>query len=218
MKRFLIADDHYIVRTGVSILLQEEFLNAAIDFCSDGNAVTKMMEGGVYDLVILDISMPGLDSISLLKNIFTHYPDQKILILSMSPEEIYAKKYLQLGVKGYINKTADSAELRRAITSIINNKRYLSPRMQDILTLELLEGKKANPFDTLSTRELEVLSHLLEGKNVSQIAKLLSMHTSTAGTHKARILEKLGVSNVIELNKIAQVFHSEYGLGNKGQS
>src|ERR1700744_1565664 len=83
IKRFLIADDHYIVRTGVSILLQEEFLNAAIDFCSDGDAVTKMMEGGEYDLVILDISMPGLDSISLLKNIFTLQPAQRILILSM---------------------------------------------------------------------------------------------------------------------------------------
>lgn len=212
MKRFLIADDHFIVRTGVSLLIREEFLNVEIDECSDGYTAWKKMEIKQYDLVILDIAMPGLDSVSLLKNVFSHYPDQKILILSMSSEDIYAKKYIQLGAKGFINKEANAPELRKAITSALNNKRYLSPRMQDILTQEILEGKHNSPFDSLSTKELEVLTHLLEGKNITQIANLLSMHTSTAGTHKARILQKMGVSNVIELNKIAQIFNTEYGL------
>jgi DNA-binding NarL/FixJ family response regulator len=212
MKKFLIADDHFIVRTGISMLIRDEFINVEIEECADGYTVWKKIEAGPYDLAILDILMPGLDSISLLKNIFSHRPDQKVLILSISPEEIYAKKYLQLGVKGFINKDAEAPELRRAITSIMNNKRYLSPRMQDILTREVLEDKKASPFESLSTRELEVLNHMLEGKNTSQIAKLLSVHPSTAGTHKARILQKLGVSNVIELTRVARLFNTEYGL------
>ena len=212
MTNFLLADDHFIVRTGISMLIKEEFFNAEIDECSDGYTVWKKMEKNKYDLLILDISMPGLDSVSLLKNIFSHFPDQKVLILSMSSEDIYAKKYLTLGAKGFISKEAGAPELRKAIISILNNKRYLSPRMHDILTQEMLKGKDPSPFATLSARELEVMTHLLEGKNITQIASLLSMHTSTAGTHKARIMQKLGVSNIIELNRIAQIFNTQYSL------
>jgi DNA-binding NarL/FixJ family response regulator len=205
MKKILIADDHSISRAGISVLVQDEFQNAEIDECSDGNMVWKKMKTNKYDLIVLDISMPGMDSVSLLKNIFSHYADQKVLIISMSSEDIYAKKYLQLGAKGFINKEANGPELRRALSAVINNKRYLSPRMQDMLAEEGRE-EKDNPFNALSSRELEVLRYLLEGKNITEIGKLLSVHTSTTGTHKARIMEKLGVSNMIELNKMAQLF------------
>jgi len=146
---------------------------------------------------------------SLLKNILAIHPQQKILILSMSPEEIYAKKYLQLGVKGFINKSAGSAELRRAIRAVMSNSRYLTQEMKDILAKEELLGIRQSPFAALSARELEVLPHLLEGLNVTEIAALLSVHTSTIGTHKARIFKKLGVSNVVELNRIAQMFRTK---------
>jgi DNA-binding NarL/FixJ family response regulator len=205
MKRVLIADDHCIVRTGISVLARDEFQNAEIDECADGNMVWQMMKTNKYDLIVLDISMPGMESVSLLKNIFSHYTDQKVLVISMSSEDIYAKKYLQLGVKGFISKDANAPELRRALTSVMNNKRYLSPRMQDMLTEEG-GGEKDSPFNALSSREVQVLTHLLEGRNISEIAGLLCIHTSTAGTHKARIMQKLGVSNLIELNKMAQLF------------
>ncbi len=206
MKKFLVADDHFIVRTGVSVLIKEEFLNAQIDECGDGNNVMKKLETTVYDLAVIDIGMPGTDAINLLKNIFSRYPDQKVLILTMSSEEIYAKKYLQLGVMGFITKEAPSSELRKAIVSILDNKRYISPRMQEVLNRDTLEGKPNNPFDRLSTREMEVMMHLVEGKNVSEIAGILYVHTSTVGTHKARIMQKLGVNNVLELNKMARLF------------
>jgi DNA-binding NarL/FixJ family response regulator len=210
MKRFLIADDHFIVRSGISMLLKSEFLSAEIDECSDGQCVWKKLENESYDLVVLDISMPGLDSTSLLKNALARRPGQKILILSVSPEEIYSKKYLKLGARGYINKAADGVEIRKAITTILNNKRYLSPKMQEMMMAEALGGKAGNPFDKLSNRELEVLVHVLAGKNITEIARLLSVHTSTAATHKARILQKLGVANVLELNRVAQMFDAEY--------
>jgi DNA-binding NarL/FixJ family response regulator len=206
MKRILIADDHAIVRAGLSVLIREEFIQVEIDECRDGDGVWRKIQAGQYDLAILDISMPSFDSFGLIKNIFALRPDQKILILSMSSEDVYAKKYLDLGVRGFINKEADSAEIRRAIVCILNNKRYLSARLQDSLTREALEGRSENPFETLSHRELEIMNHLVDGKNVSEIAGILSVHISTISTHKAKIMQKLGVSSTVELSKIVQMF------------
>lgn len=208
MKKILIADDHNIVRTGLIFLLKEEFAQVEIDECRDGAGAWKKIESGAYDLAILDISMPQTDSLTLLKNIFALRPEQKVLILTMSSEDIYAKKYLQLGVKGFINKEAPPSEIRKAIVSILNNKKYLSSRMKDRLTAEMLEGSTENPFETLSPREVEIMNHLIEGKNVSDIAGILSVHISTVSTHKAKIMQKLGVYNIIELNRLVQTFNS----------
>ncbi len=205
MKRVLIADDHFIVRTGMSVLLRNEFLNAEIDECPDGDAVWRMLGSKTYDLLILDISMPGIDSISLLKKIFSRIPNQKVLILSMSSEDIYAPQYLLLGVKGFINKEAGDVELRRALNAVANNKRYLSPRMRDVFLHEELEGRKVSPFEALSSRELQVMNLLLEGKNLTEIGGMLHIHTSTVGTHKARIMEKLGVTNLMQLSQMVGV-------------
>ena len=207
MKKILIVDDHFIVRSGVKLILKEDFINATIDECSDGSGAWKKIEKENYDLVIMDIHMPETDSIDLLKNIFILHPQLRILIFTMCDEEIYAKKYLQIGVKGFINKDSDSTEIRTAISMVLNNKRYLSPNLQNILAREAIEGKTNNPFDSLSTRELEVMTHLVAGKNISEIAHILSVHTSTVGTHKARILQKLGVSNIVELVEVVRTFN-----------
>jgi len=206
MKRFLIVDDHFIVRTGLCVLIREEFMQVEIEECRDGDSAWKKLQASGYDLVILDISMPATDTFSLLKKIFMLRPDQKILILTMSSEDVYAKKYLNLGVKGFINKEAGPSEIRRAMANILNNKRYLSSRMKDNLTMEVLEGKTQNPFESLSPRELEIMNHLIDGKNVSETAQILSLHISTISTHKANIMQKLGVSNIIELSKMVQMF------------
>lgn len=206
MKRFLIVDDHSIVRTGLCVIIKEAFMQAEIDECRDGDGAWKKIQASGYDLVILDISMPATDIFTLLKKIFMLRPDQKILILTMSSEDVYAKKYLNLGVKGFINKEAGPSEIRRAMVSILGNKRYLSPRMQESLTTEILEGRTQNPFEALSSRELEIMNHLIDGKNISETAHLLSLHISTISTHKANIMHKLGVSNIIELSKMVQMF------------
>jgi len=207
VKRILIADDHTIVRTGIAVLIKTELLNVQIDECSDGDGVWKNIQSTQYDLFIMDINMPGTDSVNLLKNIFTHQPQLKVLILSMSSEEVYAKKYLQLGVMGFINKEADTTEIRRAITTVMNNRKYMSPKLLEVITREAIDGTSANAlFENLSARELEVMTHLVEGKNVSEIAQILSIHISTVSTHKASILQKLNVSNVIELTRIVKRF------------
>jgi two-component system, NarL family, invasion response regulator UvrY len=206
LKRILIADDHTIVRTGLSVLVKAEFLNVQIDECNDGNSAWEKIQSTQYDLVMMDINMPGTDSVSLLKNIFVHHPQLKVLIVSMSSEEIYAKKYLQLGAMGFINKEADSIEIRKAIASVMNNRKYMSPKLQEIFTRDALEGAAGSSFENLSARELEVMTHLVRGKNVSEISEILSIHISTVSTHKANILQKLKVSNVIELTTIVQRF------------
>lgn len=207
MKRILIADDHTIVRTGISVLIKAEYLNAQIDECSEGDCAWKRIQTAQYDLFVMDLNMPGTDSVNLLKNIFSLQPQLKVLILSMSSEEIYAKKYMQLGVMGFINKEADTTEIRKAITTVLNNRKYMSPVLQEIIAREAIEGTSGNSlFENLSIRELEVMTHLVEGKNVSEIAEVLSIHISTVSTHKANILQKLKVGNVIELTRIVKRF------------
>ena len=206
MKKILIADDHHIVRTGLGFIVKDEFSDAEIDECSNGDCVWKKIQSAAYDLVILDITMPGTDSLRLLNNIFTFKPDQKIMIFTMSPVAIYAKKYLGMGVKGFINKEAEPTEVRHAIVAILNNRRYLGPDMQHILTSEDIDKQSITPFDSLSIRELEIMHHLVQGKNVSEIAGMLFLHISTVSTHKANIMAKLDVSNVVELNKMVQLF------------
>jgi two-component system, NarL family, invasion response regulator UvrY len=207
LKRILLADDHTIVRTGLSVLIKTEYLNAQIDECSDGNCAWEKMKSTSYDLFVMDINMPGTDSVNLLKNIFSIQPELKVLILSMSSEEIYAKKYLQLGALGFINKDSDAMEIRKAITTVMNNRKYMSPKMQEIINREALEGTTtSSSFETLSARELEVMTHLVEGRNVSEIAEILSIHISTVSTHKANILQKLKVNNVIELTTLVKRF------------
>jgi DNA-binding NarL/FixJ family response regulator len=207
LKRILIADDHSIVRTGISVLIKADYINVDIDESCDGDMAWKKIQAMPYDLFIMDINMPGTDSVNLLKNIFAVQPQLKVLILSMSSEEIYAKKYLQLGAMGFINKEAETSELRKAIATVLNNKKYLSAKLQEIITRDAIDGTPGNSlFENLSVRELEVMTHLVEGKNVSEIADILSIHISTASTHKANILQKLKVNNVIELTRIVQRF------------
>jgi DNA-binding NarL/FixJ family response regulator len=206
MKKILIADDHSIVRAGLIVIIKSMFFQVEIDECRDGYSAWEKIQANAYDLLILDITMPSTDLFTLVKKIFILRPNQKVLILTMSSEQIFAKKYLQLGVKGFITKEAPQSEINQAITSVLNNRRYISARIRDSLTLEMLDSEAKSLFDTLSQRELEIMNYLIDGKNVSEIANMLSIHISTVSTHKANILQKLGVSNIIELSKLVQMF------------
>lgn len=209
MKRFLLADDHHILRTGLSLIIKDEFSDAEIDECSDGDCVWEKIQHTEYDLVILDITMPAMDSRNLLKNIFNLKPDQKVLIFTMSSVAIYAKQYLAMGVKGFINKEATPSEVRLGIVAILNNRKYLGPDMKHILTLGQIGNQASTPFDDLTVRELEIMNYLVAGKNVKEIAEMLFLHISTISTHKAKIMSKLDVSNAVELAQKVQQFKSE---------
>jgi len=206
MKKFLLADDHHIVRKGLGLIIKDEFSTAEIDECNNGDCVWKKIQHTPYDLLILDIFMPAMDSLLLLKKIFAYKPDQKVMIFTMNPVAIYAKQYLALGVKGFINKEAEPAEVRLGIAAILNNKKYVGSEMNHILTPGDTVRQAGNPFDCLTIRELEIMNHLLEGKNVKEIAEMLFLHISTVSTHKAKIMLKLDVANLIELARKVQLF------------
>ena len=205
MRKFLLIDDHVVVRSGVKTLLLEIFKPCEVFEASDGGSAVEQLKQRTYELVIMDIQMPSTDAFGLMEYMRISYPDTKVLIFSMSAENIYAKRFLKAGAKGFISKDSPLEEIKKAMTVILNNKRYISETMIDILA----EGSSVNaknPFQSLSARELEITSLLLSGHTLSDIARSLHIQVSTAGTHKSRLFDKLGVSNVLELKELADFY------------
>lgn len=152
MIQILLADDHAIIRAGLKTYIQNIIPDSTIEEAFDGNSTFEKIKDNDYALIILDINMPATDSFGLVSNILAIKPESKILMFSMNSEEIFAKKYLNLGALGYLNKDASADEIKHAINNVMNNKRYMSSSLTQTLTDSAL-GKKANsqnPFDLLS--------------------------------------------------------------------
>jgi two-component system invasion response regulator UvrY len=205
MIKILLADDHTIVRTGLKIFLEKLITDSVIDEASDGESTLKKLEENDYELIILDVNMPETDSFQLLTNILAIKPTSKILMFTMNAEEVYAKKFLKIGALGYLNKGSSETEIRNAIEHVLNNRKYISPTLKEQLTEEALHGKPSNPFDNLSPREFEIVQHLIRGESVAEISSKLNLHSSTIGTHKTRIFNKLHCSNIIDINLLAKI-------------
>ncbi len=178
---------------------------SVIEEAPDGDTAFEKIKQKDYDLLILDVNMPGTDSFGLVSNIMAIKPESKILMLSMNAEEIYAKKYLMLGAQGYVGKDAPETEIKKAIETILNDKRYISNSLSRSLTEEALGNKSFNPFDSLSPQEFKIIQYLMRGESVSEISEKLNLHTSTIGTHKARIFKKLNCKNIVDINSLARI-------------
>ena len=209
MIKILLADDHEVIRAGLKEYLRKTMPDAVIEETGDGDTTFEKIKRNDYALIILDINMPDTDSFGLVSNILALKPRSGILIFSMNPEEIYARKYLKLGALGYLNKEASIDEVRKAVENVIDHKKYLSPSLTQQLLDHALTGKtnNNNPFDELSPRELEITRHLLKGESLSTIGSSLHLHTSTVGTHKARIFRKLHCKNNMEVLGLARLHH-----------
>jgi two-component system invasion response regulator UvrY len=203
----ILADDHAIIRAGLKIFIEGYISQSVIDEAGDGDAAFKLIKEKDYQLIILDVNMPNTDSFGLVSNIIALKPDANILMFSMNSEEIYAKKYLQLGAKGYLSKASSQNEIKMALDNVINSKRYISPKLSLSFTEDALGNKPKNPFDTLSPREFEIVLHLVRGESLAEICNALSLQTSTVGTFKARIFEKLNCNNIIDMNALAKVYN-----------
>ena len=207
MKKFLLIDDHVVVRSGIKILLSEIYKPSYIDEAQDGNSALEKVKHNQYDLVMLDIQMPNTDTFGLMEYFRVKYPDLKVLVFSMSPENIYAKRFLKAGARGFISKDAPLEEIKKAINLVLNDKKYISEAMIDMLADSGGKDKGDNLFNTLSAREFEIVSLLLNGQTISQIAATLHLQVSTIGTHKARIFDKLKVGNILELKELATTYN-----------
>lgn len=207
MKKFLLVDDHVVVRSGIKTLLSEMYNPAEVHEAMDGDTAMVKMKENSYDLVILDIQMPKTDTLGLMEYIHIKYPAAKVLMSSMSAENIYAKRFMKAGAYGFISKEAPLEEITRAINMILNGKKYISDTLAEKLAEDSFSGKTGNPFNDLSPREFEIVSLLLEGKTVTDISHTLNIQTSTVGTHKARLFDKLGVTNILELKELATTYN-----------
>ena len=207
MKKFLLVDDHNVVRSGIKGLLLELFKPSAIDEANDGDSATEILKHNQYDLIMMDIQMPKTDTLGLMEYIHIKYPDAKVLIFSMSAEGIYAKRFLKAGAKGFLSKDAPLEEIKKAINLVLNNRKYISETLASSLAEESISETSGNPFNQLSPREFEIVSLLLSGQTISEISKLLNLQVSTIGTHKARLFSKLNVNNILELKEIATSYN-----------
>lgn len=206
MKKFLLIDDHTVVRSGIKLLLTDIYKDVNIQEAKDGESALQLLQNDTYDLVTLDIQMPQTDTYSLMELIKKQYPDLKVLVFSMSPESIYAVRFIKAGAKGFISKDAPLEEITSAIDKVLNGKKYFSEELLNLLAEGNTTETHSNPFSTLSTREFEIVSMLLTGKTISAIAADLSLSLSTVGTHKGRIFTKLKVINLLELKELSRSF------------
>jgi DNA-binding NarL/FixJ family response regulator len=200
-KRFkvLIADDHPVVRTGLKQILLRDADVSEIEEASNSLEVLELAERQDWDLVIMDISMPGGGGLEALKNLKAHRPALPVLILSMHPENQFAHRALKAGASGYLSKDSAAEELVSAMHKVVGGGTYVSATMAERLADDLDRDSDRPPHDRLSGREYSVMTMLASGKSVGDIARDLLLSVNAVSTYRARVLEKLGLKNTAEL-------------------
>jgi len=207
MKNFLLIDDHEVVRAGIKNVLLDLYKPCEVYETGDEKIFLRYLKERAFDLVILDVQMPDIDTVALMEYIKAHHPLIKVLVFSMSAENIYAKRFLKAGAMGFVSKNAELTELKKAIDLALKNRRYISENLADILADQIGAKENSNPFQILSARELDIASTLIKGTSVSEIAASLSISISTVGTYKARLFKKLNVNNIAELIAIGKLYN-----------
>lgn len=200
MKKILIADDHQVVRRGLKMILSDEFNEVEFEEAENSAEVFQKILKKKWDLLILDINMPGRNGLDVMKQIKTEKIKVPVLMLSMHPEEQIAVRALRAGAMGYLSKDTADTELLNAVRQILSGKKYITPAVAEQLAEQLSvnpEGKE--PHELLSDREYETLLLIATGKSVSEIAEKLSLSPPTISTFRSRILEKTGMKTNAEL-------------------
>ena len=203
MIRVLIADDHAILRRGLKEILVRELEDIVCGEAEDAQEALARPQSDVWDLLILDISMPGRSGLDVLRDLRALRPKLPVLVLSMHSEAQYGKRILRAGAAGFMNKASAPEELIKAVQKVLAGGRYVSPALAERLALDLNDEVQRDVQETLSHREFEVLRMIALGKTISQIAEELLLSVSTVSTHRARILEKMEMTTTAELMRYA---------------
>ena len=201
--RILIADDHPIVRAGFKQVLSETPDLVVADEAGNGQEVLQYLKKKKYDVVLLDISMPGKNGLEILKDLKMDYPKLPVLILSIYPEEQYAIRALRAGASGYLTKASAPNELISAILKISEGGRYISASLAEKLASYLDADMTKSPHETLSDREHQIMRLIASGKTVSEIAESLHLSVKTISTYRAHVLEKMKMKNNAEITLYA---------------
>lgn len=203
MINVLIADDHSFLRKGIIQILEKNCDARVAGEFSTGEELLKHAEDEKHDLIILDISLPDMNGLDVLKKLIAKDEKRRVLILSMHPEELYAKRAMKNGAAGYMTKDAPAEELVYAVKKILRGERYVSQSLADLLVNDLSRNSNEKPHELLSDREFQVMRFLAEGETIGEIAVQLDLSPKTISTYRLRILQKLDLKSIVQIGNYA---------------
>lgn len=198
MVKLMVADQHPIVTKGLELVFASSRDIKVVQSVADGEAIFDALKQFTTNILLCEIDLPKLNGISVLRRMKKEYPDVKVIIYSAQQEEVYAVSAIKAGASGYVHKTTDLLTLKDAIMKVHLGGVYISPSLSRKIALDKTSGKK-NYYKKLSTREVEVLKLLSNGKRNKEIAKELQINEKTVSTYRARLMKKLNVTNLIDL-------------------
>ena len=199
----LLIDDHALVRTGIRRLLEDSGqirIAGEADCGEDGVTLAQQLNP---DVILMDVSMPGIGGVEACRRILQRDSSQKIIVLTIHNEQTFPKRMLEIGARGYLTKECGVEEMLLAVQQVYNGKAYIAPSIAQQLALSLLPGNQHNPIDRLSRREFQVMLMISHGLTNAAISEKLCLSPKTVSTYRLRLLEKLGAQNEVELIKIA---------------
>jgi two-component system invasion response regulator UvrY len=203
MTRILLADDHAVVRQGLRQIVTESVRGPVFGEASSGEEALRKAAAEKWDLVILDISLPGKSGLDVLKELRAAEPGVPVLVLSMHPEEHFAVRALKAGAAGYVTKRTAARDLAAAVKKVLAGGRYVSASLAERLASEIQLGPGQLAHERLSDREYQVFRMLASGKTVKEIGEEISLTPQTVSTHRSRILEKMRMTTNAELTQYA---------------
>lgn len=203
MTHILVVDDHAVVRQGVRQILSEQFQDAVLGEAASAQEMMEQMRRHNWDVVVLDVGMPGKSGLDALKDLKQAYPKLPILVLSAYPEDQLARRMLKAGAAGYLNKDSAPNELVRALRKILGGGKFVSSAVAELLAANLDDYFEKPLHEQLSDREYQVMCLIAVGKSLKEIADDLCVGVSTINTYRARILEKMQLRNNTELTHYA---------------
>jgi DNA-binding NarL/FixJ family response regulator len=211
MTRIVIADDHAIVREGLKRIVSTGGEFEIVGEAGDGDAVMRLVRGEEFDVLVMDLSMPGRSGMELIRLVKAEKPKLRILVLSMHQEVQYAVRAIKSGASGYLTKESAPTLLEQALRKVAAGGAYISAEVAEQLALGAMPGGEKAPHETLSDREFEVFRLLVAGESVTEIGGKLHLSAKTVSTHKSNLMQKLGIQNAADLVRYA----IKHGLGDQ---
>jgi len=203
MIRILIADDHAIVRQGLARILEKNGEIKIVAECDNGIDALNWLRKNKCDIALIDISMPGMNGIDLLKQLRAEKPKLPVLVVSIYSEDQYAVRLIKAGAAGYLTKGCAPAIVMEAVKQVATGKKYISPAVAEMLANEVDGAHEKLPHETLSDREYQIFLQLASAKTIAEIAVILALSAKTVSTYRARIIEKMHLRNNAELMRYA---------------
>jgi DNA-binding NarL/FixJ family response regulator len=199
MTRILLVDDHPIVRQGIKQVLSGAFHPALVGEAANAEEGLSEVRHTAWDVLVLDLTLPGVSGLDLLKDLRRERPSLPVLVLSMHPPDQFARRAMNAGAAGYLTKDSAPTELVKAVSEVIAGRRYLNPMVIEELVTHAQPDSGRRPHEALSDREYQVLRMIASGLTVSQVATRLSLSVKTISTYRARVLEKMNMRTTAEL-------------------